>query len=105
MGWDWRAAAALFFGFLAKENVVSTMAVLYGAAGEEELRSVLSTVFTPVTAYAYMVFVLLYVPCAATLAAIRSELGLRYALLAVAYELAVAYLLALLVVAVGSLAG
>ncbi len=103
MGWDWRAVAALFFGFLAKENVVSTMAVLYGAAGEEELTTLLSNVFTPVTAYAYMVFVLLYVPCVATLAAIRGELGMKYALLALVYELAIAYVLALLVTSVGML--
>ncbi len=103
MGWDWRAIAALAFGFIAKENVVSTMAVLYGVAGEEELHTVLAKVFTPVTAYAYLVFVLLYVPCAATLATIRGELGWKYALLALGYEIAVAYIAALAVVGVGSL--
>ncbi|MHA1593873.1 MAG: ferrous iron transport protein B [Candidatus Baldrarchaeia archaeon] len=101
MGWDWRAIAALFFGFMAKEIVVSTMAVLYGAAGEEELPKMLSMAFTPLSAYAYMAFVLIYVPCLATLAALRGELGLKYAILALIYEILLAYLVALAIICIG----
>lgn len=104
MGWDWRALSALLLGFVAKEIVVGSMAILYGAA-EEELPRLLSQVFTPVQAYAYMAFVLIYVPCLATLAAIRSELGTRYMLLALFYELALAYVVALLITGFGALWG
>jgi ferrous iron transport protein B len=106
LGWDWRASAALIFGFIAKEVVVGTMAMLYGV-GEEGLAKAIAKAhaFTPLTGYAYMLFVLVYVPCVATLATIRSELGLKYALLALAYELVLAYLLALGVVGAGHLVG
>ncbi|RLI35687.1 ferrous iron transport protein B [Candidatus Bathyarchaeota archaeon] len=104
MGWDWRASAALFFGFIAKEIVVGSMAVLFGVS-EEGLVEALSGAFTPLSAYAYMAFVLLYLPCLATLAIIRGELGLKYALFTVVYELILAYLVALLIMGVGSLVG
>ena len=104
MGWDWRAAAALFFGFVAKEVVVGTLAILHGVS-EEGLSAALASSFTPASALAYMVFVLLYVPCLATVAIIKGELGWRYAALAVAYELALAYVAALIVVGLGWLVG
>ena len=104
MGWDWRASSALLVGFLAKEAVVGAMGVLYGV-GEEGLSGAIASSFTPLTAYAYMLFVLLYVPCVATLATIRGEMGFKYALLALAYELALAYSVAALCVGVGHLLG
>lgn len=100
MGWDWRAAASLIFGFVAKEVVVSSMGVIYGA-GEEGLTAVLSQVFTPLSAFAFMAFTLIYVPCLATVATLRSELGVKYALIAVAYELILAYLVALTITVIG----
>ena len=105
MGWDWKACAALLFGFVAKEIVVGTMAVLHGVS-EEALVSPQGPVaasFTPVSAYAYMAFVLIYVPCLATLAMIRSEIGAKYAALALVYEVVLAYIVALLIVGLGSL--
>ena len=106
MGWDWRAAVALFFGFIAKEIVVSSMAILYGV-GEEKLMDVIaeSQAFTPLTAYAYMAFVLIYVPCLATLAMVRNELGLKYAILALIYEVLLAYIVSLSIIGVGSVLG
>ena len=104
MGWDWKAIAALFFGFIAKEIVVGSMAILY-ATGEEGLSAILSQSFTPLTAYAYMAFVLIYVPCLATIAAIRGELGWKYAILTIVYELLLAYIVSLLIVSIGHLIG
>lgn len=101
LGWDWRAIAALVFGFVAKEIVVATMGVLY-SAGEENLPQVLARFFTPVQAYAYMAFVLIYVPCLITLSAIKSELGTKYALITLAYELILAYLVSLIITVIGS---
>ncbi|WFO74958.1 ferrous iron transport protein B [Desulfurococcaceae archaeon MEX13E-LK6-19] len=106
LGWDWRAAVALLFGFIAKEVVVGSLGVLYGV-GEENVVDALAEhhVFTPLTAYAYMVFVLVYVPCIATLAAIRGELGAKYVLLALVYEILLAYILALSITVIGHVIG
>ena len=109
MGWDWRACVALLFGFIAKEVVVGAMGVLYGVTGEEH-EAIARTIaehhlFTPLTGYAYMAFVLIYVPCIATLAAIRGEIGLRYALLALLYEVVLAYIVALSIIVGGHILG
>ncbi len=104
MGWDWRSSTALLFGFVAKETVVGVMGVLYGV-GEEGLTNVIAQYFTPISAYAYMIFVLTYVPCLATIAMIRNELGLKYALFALFYEIVLAYLLALTVMGLGHIVG
>ena len=109
MGWDWRASVALLFGFIAKEVVVGTFGVLYGV-GEEEEEAVAHAIaehhsFTPLTGYAYMAFVLIYIPCVATLAAIRGELRLKYAILALVYEIVLAYVVALIIVSGGHALG
>jgi ferrous iron transport protein B len=77
IGVDWRGSVALLTGFVAKEIVVSTMGILYAADGNEDSEALknalLSSDMTPLGALAMMVFVLLYMPCLATLAAIRRE--------------------------------
>ncbi|MDD3916218.1 MAG: ferrous iron transport protein B [Synergistaceae bacterium] len=70
----WQAAVALFFGFLAKEVVVGTLGALLGA-GEAGLAAALPGLFTPLSAYAFLVMTLLYVPCVAAVAAFRRETG------------------------------
>ena len=72
---DWRAAAALITGLSAKEAVVSTFAVIAGAAGGPALCTMLEDIFSPLSAFCFMVFCLAYMPCIATLAAIRSVTG------------------------------
>lgn len=69
---DWTFSVALIFGFVAKEVVIGTLGTLYGV-GEEGLINVLPRVMTPLSALSLMVFVLLYVPCMATVAVIRRE--------------------------------
>ena len=75
IGLDWRAAVALITGFVAKEIVVSTLAILYNTGDDvDSLRNSLkSSGMTPITAYAFMLFVLIYVPCLSSIAAIRRE--------------------------------
>ena len=77
LGIDWRGSVALLSGFVAKEIVVSTMGILYAADGNEDSEALknalLSSDMTPLGALAMMVFVLLYMPCLATLAAIKRE--------------------------------
>jgi ferrous iron transport protein B len=100
--WDWRITASLMFGFIAKEVVVSSLAVLYGA-GEQGLPSVLLSSFTPLTAYSLMAFTLLYTPCMATVATIKTEIGLKYTLLIVSYQLIIAYTITCVILLIGGL--
>jgi len=102
MGWDWRACSALVFGIIAKEVVVGSLAMLYGT-GEENLSSVIAHAFSPVSAYAFMAFSLIYLPCIATLAVIKQEIGWKWALFAVTYEMILAYVVALVISVIGNL--
>ncbi|MFH1150912.1 MAG: ferrous iron transport protein B [Actinomycetota bacterium] len=107
LGFDWRAVVALMFGFVAKEIVVSTYGALTGA-GESRaaISGQLQQIFTPLTAYCFMAFTLLYTPCLATVAMIRRETGhWKWAAFAVAYSLALAWLIAFLIYRVGLLFG
>ena len=73
---DWRVSTALITGFTAKEAVVSTMSVLLGTTSSQ-LQTALESVFTPLTAASALVFMLLYTPCVAAIAAARRELNSR----------------------------
>lgn len=72
---DWRAGTALITGLTAKEAVVSTLAVLMGAANQTELQPMLAAVFPPAAAFSFLTFTLLYMPCVAAFAAVRREYG------------------------------
>ncbi|TDY61622.1 ferrous iron transport protein B [Aminivibrio pyruvatiphilus] len=101
----WQAAVALFFGFLAKEVVVGTFGALLGA-GEAGLTAALPTLFTPLSAYAFLVMTLLYVPCVAAVAAFRRETGSwKWTFFMIAYTTLVGYGGAVLVYQGGRLLG
>jgi ferrous iron transport protein B len=101
LGFSWQVVMGLIFGFLAKEAVIQTLAIVY-AVGGVPLHTALVGSMTPITAVAFMVFVLLYIPCLATVGAIRKETGSwKWTGFAVAYQLVLAYLVALLVVVIG----
>lgn len=97
LGLNWKAGVALLSGLPAKEIIVSTVGVLYTdeepAVGNEKLSSklVASGDYTPASALAFLVFVLLYFPCIATIAAIGSEAGWKWAVGAVLYDTALAW--------------
>lgn len=96
---DWKASVSLVTGLAAKESVVSTMAVLYGSA-----QSALYETFTVLSAYSFMVFVLLYTPCVAALSAIRKEMGsAKWTFISIGYQLLVAWFMSALVYQVGTL--
>jgi len=95
----WQAGVALTFGIMAKEVVVGTLGTLYG--GEEHLRTALAHSFNPLSAYAFMVMSLIYIPCIATIAVIKREAGWRWAGLAVGYSLALGWLVAVIIYQVG----
>lgn len=103
MNFDWRMSVGILSGIGAKELVVSTLAVMYSgedieadeASGDSHLLSVLRDNMTPATALAYLVFVLLYFPCIATITAIKNESGgWKWALFTAIYTTVFAYLMA-----------
>lgn len=99
----WQAGATLIPGFLAKEVVISTMSIIY-ATKESTLASVVGMHYTPLSAYCFMLFILLYIPCLATVAAIRKEIvSFKWTAFAVIYPLVTAYVLTLLVYQIGRL--
>lgn len=99
---DWRATSALITGLSAKEAVVSTLSVLTGTESDLALQEVLRTLFTPLSAYSFLVFTLLYMPCVATFAATRRELeSFWLAVSVMALQTGVAYVVALFIYRVG----
>ncbi|MBP3039645.1 ferrous iron transport protein B [Bacillaceae bacterium Marseille-Q3522] len=102
----WQAGSALLTGFLAKEVIVSTMNITYLTDNDAVLQSVISSVFTPLSAYSFLVFVLLYVPCMATTATIYKETASKkWTVFTIGYSLAVAYLLSFTVYHLGKMLG
>lgn len=100
---SWQAAATLIPGFLAKEVIVSAMAIIY-AVNDDALVSMVSTHFTALSAYSFMVFILLYVPCLATVAAIRKETtSWKWTLFAGTYPFVIAYVISMAIYQIGSL--
>lgn len=101
---DWRASTALITGLTAKESVVSTLTVLTAAATDVELSGALHAIFTPLSAFSFLVFTVLYMPCIAAFAASRRELGsLRSAIATAAYQTGAAYVVSLLIFQLGRL--
>ncbi len=101
---DWRASTALITGITAKESVVSTLTILTGASTDAQLSMVLSSIFTPLSAFSFLVFTVLYMPCVAAFAASKRELGSwKGAILTALYQTGAAYVVALVVYQVGRL--
>ena len=94
---DWRVITSLISGFMAKESVVSIMEVVFKS--EEAIR----TVLTPVAAASMLVYSLLYTPCVAAIAAIKRELGGRWAFYVVLWQCFIAWIMAFIVRLIGSL--
>jgi ferrous iron transport protein B len=105
LGFDWQLGVGLISGLGAKELVVSTMGVLYANDADADTTNLAQRIpITPLTAYGYMVFVLLYFPCFATFAAIKNESGsCRGALFTAVYTTALAWRGAYVVQLIGGL--
>ena len=102
---DWRAAMGLITGFMAKEAVISTLAVLTGASGAE-VGAALHSLFTPLAAFSFLVFTLLYTPCVAAVATVKREWGsIKGTLLVVLFQTGIAWLCAFGVYQIGRLVG
>lgn len=105
LGFDWKLGIGILSGVGAKELVVSTLGVLYAEDSEADAVSLGERIpITPLVAFAYMVFVLIYFPCIATLATIRSESGSwKWVLFAAFYTTALAWLMAFAIYQIGGL--
>lgn len=105
----WQASLSLLTGVIAKEIVVSNMMIVYGlseSATSGMLSSALAGVFTQATAYAFMVFVLLYTPCVAVIGVIKRETNsLKWTLFSVFYQFGIAWFVAMLAYQIGAVLG
>ncbi|AFL94322.1 iron(II) transport system protein B [Thermococcus cleftensis] len=99
MGLDWKAAVSLLFGIIAKENVISTYGIIYGS--EEAIVGAM----TPLQAYVLGMVTTLYVPCIATIAAIRAESGWKWAAFTVVYMMVLASIVGILIWNIGTALG
>ena len=95
LGMDWKMSVCLLTGLPAKEAIVSTLAILYGG-------DISAAGFTPLTAFSFMLFVLLYFPCVATIATLRREAGKGWAWFTVFHSLALAWLISFIVYQIGT---
>lgn len=120
LGFDWKIGVSLLSGLIAKEIVVSTMGVLYqagGDAGEDSGTLITSLrnevyqqgprkgekVYTPLVAMSFMLFILIYFPCVAVIAAIRKESNWKWAVFTMFYTTALAWIVSFIVYQTGSL--
>lgn len=116
LGFDWQIGVGLATGVVAKEMVVSTLAVLNGSdetsanLGENLQEQTFTSgnrvgqhVFNPLVAYTLMLFILLYFPCMAVVSTLRREIGIRWAVFSVIYSTATAWVVSFIVYQLGSL--
>lgn len=95
----WQNAVSIITGLLAKEVVVGTMGVIYGT----DLEGQIALAFNAVSAYAFLVFILLYTPCISVIAAMRKEYGNKMALFSVSYQFILAWIISFLAYTIGNL--
>ena len=103
LGWgNWQAVVASITGLVAKENIVGTMGILYGASGD--VYATLASTFTPITGYSFLVFNLLCAPCFAAIGAIKREMNnAKWTWFAIGYQCGFAYIIALMINQFGGL--
>ena len=103
LGWgNWQAVVASITGLIAKENIVGTMGILYGGAGD--VYATLAATFTPITGYSFLAFNLLCAPCFAAIGAIKREMNnAKWTWFAIGYQCGFAYIVALMINQFGGL--
>ncbi len=118
LGFDWKMSVSLLTGVAAKEIVVSSLGILYHVDDVENVTSLTSSlqsevyvsgprigkpVFTPLVAFAFMLFVLLYVPCTATIITCKKEFGTKWGVVVSLYTFVLAWIISFAVYQIGSL--
>lgn len=96
LGFDWKMTVCLLTGLPAKEAIVSTLGILFPA-------TTITTTFTPLTAFTFMVFVLLYFPCVATVTTLRREIGIKWALFSIVNSMILAWVISFIIYQIGIL--
>jgi ferrous iron transport protein B len=105
MGLNWQMMVALLSSFVAKENTIATLAILLGGNGAD-LSQQLKQILTPAAALSFLVFQVLFIPCVATVAAIKQETGgWRWPLFSVAFQFVVSFVMAILIYQIAHLTG
>lgn len=103
---NWQAAVALLTGFIAKEMVLSSLAMFYGfpLAAEAGVVAAAMDAFNPLSAFSYLVFILLYVPCVAAVSTLAKEMNSKkWTAFSIAWQIGIAYVASLVVYQLGSL--
>ena len=105
LGFDWKMNVCLLTGLPAKEAIVSTMGILYHTEDDNSLAQAMTEGegMNQAVALAFMLFVLLYFPCVATISTLRKEVGWKWATFSVVHSLALAWVVALLAFRIGIL--
>lgn len=109
LGFDWKMSVSLMTGVVAKEVIVSTMGVLYQVDASDDdafnLQEKIKTSksVTPLVAFVFMLFILIYFPCIAVVVAVAKEAGLKWALFLAAYTTIVAWIVSFIVYNIGIL--
>lgn len=96
---NWQSAVSLLSGLLAKESVLASMEIIFAG----DLNVVLPMHFSTLSAYSFLVFVLLYTPCISVLGTMKKEYGVKFTLISVGFQMIVAWVAAFLVFNIGSL--
>lgn len=91
---DWKSSVAMLTGLVARESIVTTMGILYGAGEGASISAAISSAYTPAAAYSMMVFALLFIPCFAAVTTLRKEMNSRkWTLLALGFQACTAYVI------------
>lgn len=96
---NWQSSVSLLSGLLAKETVVSSMEVIFNG----DLKLILPQFFTAISAYSFLIFTLLYVPCVSTVGTMKKEYGTKFTIFSVIYQLVLAWVVAFIFYNVASL--
>lgn len=96
---NWQSAVSLLSGLLAKETVLASMGVIFAG----DLSVILPAHFTTLSAYSFLVFILLYTPCISVVGTMKKEFGTKFTLISVFYQLVLAWVVAFLVFNIGNL--
>lgn len=91
---DWKSSVAMLTGLVARESIVTTMGILYGAGEGASISAAVRSAYTPAAAYSMMVFALLFIPCFAAVTTLRKEMNSRkWTLLALGFQACTAYVI------------
>ncbi|MGN0569879.1 MAG: ferrous iron transport protein B [Candidatus Fimenecus sp.] len=91
---DWKSSVAMLTGLVARESIVTTMGILYGAGEGASISAAISSAYTPAAAYSMMVFALLFIPCFAAVTTLRKEMNSRrWTLMALGFQACTAYVI------------